>query len=87
MYHSVNVLGELVALNAIVDIEDDEGNTALYYATAESFTSCTTRCIRQLMAKGADPFLRDKIRHESAYDLRPDLENVFSRKWLTKSND
>ena len=46
IYHSVNVLGYLVALNAIVDIEDDEGNTALYYATAESFTSCTTRCIR-----------------------------------------
>ena len=33
IFHSKNVLGQLVALNAIIDIEDDEGNTALFYAT------------------------------------------------------
>jgi ankyrin repeat protein len=37
IYHSKNTLGYLVSLNAIIDIEDEEGNTALFYATSESF--------------------------------------------------
>ena len=36
IYHSKNTLGYLVSLNAIIDIEDEEGNTKWYVLHAEA---------------------------------------------------
>jgi ankyrin repeat protein len=49
--------------NIDCNIEDASGCTALHYAAASTVSSCNSTAVGQLLARGADPSVRDKKGH------------------------
>ena len=82
----------LLAWNPDVDVQDKEGSTALHLAVRSVEELESTRPIRALLMKGANPDIKDKegllaIDHVDAFSndaIKPDIRKLLRAKYKYK---